>query len=138
MAIVFDSRLEEGFDYIPVDQRGDAEPFSVKIKTIASRDLVKLQDNLLQRDNEDKISLRTGSYNLAACKLAIIGWSNMNDRDGKAIEPEFSRDGKVLDKSLDYLPTKYFDEIANVAISISNDPSMIDLFTEPKVTKTKK
>ena len=129
MAIIYDTKLTEGFDYIPVDQREDKKPFSVKLKPIASRELIKLQDNLLQRDSEDKISLKTGSYNLAACKLAILGWSNITDRAGKEIKPEFSKDGRILDKSLDYLPTKYFDEIANVAISVSNDPSMIAMFT---------
>ena len=57
MAIVYDTKIQEGFKYIPGDQRSDSDPFTVVIKPISSRDLNKLQDNLLQRDAEDKISL---------------------------------------------------------------------------------
>lgn len=133
MAIVYDSRLQEGFAYTPVDQRGDKNPFSVKIKPIASRDLVKLQDNLLQRDMEDKISLKTGTYNLKACKIGIIDWTGMLDKDGAEIKMKKDFDGAISDASLDIIPTRYFDEIAGVIIHVSQDAKAIDMYTEVDV-----
>lgn len=135
MAIIYDSRVQEGFTYTPVDQRGDKNPFSVTIKPIASRDMIKLQDNLLQRDNEDKISLKTGTYNLKACKLGIVNWSGILDKDSVEIQMKKDFDGYISDSSLDIIPTRYFDEIAGVIIHVSQDPKAIDTYLETPAKK---
>lgn len=132
MAIVYDARVQEGFTYTPVDQRGDTDPFTVVIKPISSRDLIKLQDNLLQRDIEDKISLKTGTYNLKACKLGIISWSGIRDADGKEILIKKDFDGLVSDTSLDILPTRYFDELSGVIVHVSQDPKAVNIYTDTK------
>lgn len=128
--LVYNKELVEGFTYIPLDQRGDAEPFKLTIRPISSRDLAKLQDNLLIRDMEDKISMRTGSYNLSVCKLSIIGWENMTDGDAKEIKMLRDADGRISDKMLDILPIRYFDEVAGVAVHVSQDPSSVKYYTD--------
>lgn len=131
MAIIFNKGLKHGFKYIPLDQKGDSEPFYVTIKPIQSRDLIRLQDNVILRDSEDKISMRTGSYNLNVCKLAVVGWGNLVDVDGNQVSIKIGVDGRVLDESLDLIPARYFDEIATVALHVSQDPSAIKQYEEP-------
>lgn len=128
MAIVYDTKIQEGFKYIPGDQRSDSDPFTVVIKPISSRDLIKLQDNLLQRDSEDKISLKTGSYNIKACKLGITSWSGIKDVNGNDLIMKKDLDGLISDASLDMIPTRYFDEISAVVVHVSQDPKAVNIY----------
>ena len=129
MAIVHSKEAAEGFNYIIVSERGEKEPFTVKLKVIDSTELVRLQDGLLLRGNDDSISLKTGSYNVSALRLSITGWNNMLDAKGKQIPMAKKVNGLISDDSLNMIPASLFDEIAGVAIDISNDTSKIQLHT---------
>lgn len=128
MAIVYNKQLTEGFKYIPEDQRDDKKPFSVTIKPIDSVRLVTLEDGLLKRGQDNSLSISTGSYNVSLCKNALIGWDNMTDEKGKALDIDLEATGYISNDSLSNLPTALITEIAGVIAASSQDPSNIQLF----------
>lgn len=130
MAIVFNKELAEGFNYIVESERGDKKPFSVTIQPIDSVRLVTLEDGLLKRDQNNSLSISTGSYNVSLCRNSIIGWDNMNGADGKTIKIQLDPKGYISEASLSMLPTALITEIAGVIASTSQDPSTIQVFTE--------
>lgn len=129
MAIIHNTKHTDGIFYTINSEKGDAKPFKVKLKPIDSIELVKLQDGMLLRSDND-ISLRTGSYNVNVLRLSIVGWENMIDDSKKPIKMELTPNGTISDKSLRMIPSTVFDEIAGVAVAISNDPKTISLFTD--------
>ena len=130
MAIVFNKELAEGFTYIVESERGNKKPFSVIIQPIDSVRLVTLEDGLLKRDQNNSLSISTGSYNVSLCRNSIIGWGNMNGVDGKAINIQLDPKGYISEASLSMLPTALITEVAGVIASTSQDPSTIQVFTE--------
>lgn len=127
MALVYNKQLE-GFDYILQSERGDAKPFTLKLKAIDSIELAKLQDGLLQR-SDNSLSIRTGTYNVSVCRLAIIGWDNLLDDKKKQIKMKTTSAGAIADSSLNMIPADLFEEIASVAVSVSNDPTTLQLLS---------
>ena len=125
MALVYNKQLE-GFDYILQSERGEAKPFTLKLKSIDSIELAKLQDGLLQRA-DNSLSIRTGTYNVSVCRLSIIGWSNLLDDKKKQIAINTTAAGTISDISLNMIPADLFEEIASVAVSVSNDPTTLQL-----------
>ena len=130
MAIVFDKKVEEGFNYIVEDERGQEKPFSVMLKPIDSVRLVTLEDGILKRDTNDSVSLSTGSYNVSLCCNAITGWENILDADGKELEMTRGPNGFISLESLAKIPTAMISEISGVISAVSQDPSTIQVFTE--------
>lgn len=129
MAVIYDKNLE-GFYYTLQDQKGDDNPFKVKLQIIKSQELVKLQDGLLQRGEDDSLSLKTGSFSVAMCKASIIGWSGMLDKDSKDVPCELDPAGRISESCLDMIPAGYFEEIAHVASMTSQDPASIQLYRD--------
>ena len=129
MAITYNPELE-GFYYTLEDQRKDKNPFKVKLKTIPSKDLVKMQDGLLQRTQDDTLSLKTGSYSVTICKASIVDWQGMLDIKGKPVECKLDPSGLISDKCLNMIPANYFEEISNVASLVSQDPANLQLFKD--------
>lgn len=129
MALVFNKDLEEGFEYIPEEQRGEKNPFKVVIKPIDSVRLVTLEDGLLKRSQDNSLSISTGTYNVSLCNNAITGWDGLNDAKGKTIKIDLDPKGYISTASLSKLPTSLITEIAGVIASVSQDPSTIQLFT---------
>jgi hypothetical protein len=129
MALVYNSKLVEGFTYIPESQVNDTNPFSVIIKPIDSVRLVTLEDGLLKRGQDNSLSISTGSYNVSLLRNSITGWSNMSDAKGTAIKMVTDIKGYISTESLSMLPTALITEIANVVAAVSQDPSKIQLFS---------
>jgi len=130
MALVFNKGLSEGFKYIVDSQKGEKKPFAVTIKPIDSVRLVTLEDGLLKRGQDNSLSISTGSYNVSLCKNSIIGWENMEDDKGKAINIKLSVAGFIANESLEMLPTTLLSEIASVIAAVSQDPSSIQMYAE--------
>lgn len=129
MAITY-NQVSEGFWYTPDSQKGEETPFRLKLKTIPSKELVKLQDGLLLRGLNDTISLKTGTYSVSVCKLAILDWEGVLDTDGKSIACVVSKGGMITDESLNVIPAPMFEEISNVVTTVSQDPSTLQLFKD--------
>jgi len=130
MALIFNSQVEEGFDYVPEAQKGEKKPFKVRIVPIPSVVMVKLEDGLLQRSVENELSLKTGSYNVSLCLEAVAGWDNMDDVEGNPIPLVATPKGRISEESLSMLPTGIINEIAGVIASVSQDPASIQIFAE--------
>ncbi len=128
--LVFNSKLVEGFNYTPEDQKGEKKPFSIKVTPIDSVRLVTLEDGLLKRGQDNSLSISTGSFNVSLCRNAITGWTNLNDADGKAIEIQLDPKGYISEHSLAMLPTAMITEIAGVISAVSQDPSQLQLFAD--------
>jgi hypothetical protein len=129
MALVYDKKVVEGFKYIPESQREEKNPFAVTIVPIPSIDLVRLEDGLLQRSQDNHLSIRTGSYNVSLCLAAITGWENMLDANNKQAKIEVSHGGRITEKALSKIPTTLINEIAGVIAVVSADPTQIQLYT---------
>lgn len=129
MAIKYNPLLE-GFWYTPKDQKGTDNPFKVKLQLIKSTELVKLQDGLLQRSANDSISLKTGTYSASVCKASVIDWSGVQDLNDKDISCKLDQSGSISNNSLDCIPAHYFEEISQVASTVSQDPSSLQLFKD--------
>lgn len=130
MAIVFDKKLVEGFNYIVEDERGEKKPFSVIIQPIDSVRLVTLEDGLLKRSQDNSLSISTGSYNISLCRNAITGWGNMLDGGNKEISIELDVKGYITEAALSKLPTSLITEIAGVIAATSQDAGTIQTFTQ--------
>lgn len=127
MALVFNKALEEGFKYIPESQKGEKKPFSVTVQPIDSVRLVTLEDGLLKRDQNNSLSISTGSYNVSLCRNSIIAWEGMQDAEGKDIKIQLDPKGYISNESLSKVPTALITEIANIIAETSQDPSAIQL-----------
>lgn len=131
MAITYNPLLE-GFDYIPLDQRQDPQPFKVTLKTITSKELLRMQDGLLQKTADDALTLKSGTFAVNVCKASIINWDNLLDKTGKQEKIDLDASGTISFDALNKLPIYYFEEIANVVTTVSQDASTLKLFVPEK------
>jgi len=129
MALVYDKKLVEGFDYILESEKQEKKPFTVTVTPIDSVTLVELEDGLLQRDEENSLSFRTGSFNVSLCRRSITSWKNLTGEDGKEIKMEKDEFGFISRDSLKMLPPAVINEIAGVISACSQDPKNIQLFS---------
>lgn len=130
MAITYNNELEDGFVYVPLDQRGEKDPFTVTIKPMESVVQTKLQDGLLLRDDTAGVSIRSGSFNIGVLSNSIIDWSGIVDNTGKPIKIRLDRSGFITEASLNKIPATYFEELAGVSNSVSQDPATLQLFVD--------
>ena len=119
---------QEEYKYIPIQERGAEEPFTVYIKPLGVRQLAKLEDSYVVIKDGDGLALQQGAYNTKALKAGIIRWENLKDADGKEYQVEKNAKGEVLDSTLELLPPTLLTEIANVIVSISKYPEDADKF----------
>lgn len=129
MAITYNPQVE-GFTFTPQSEKGDKAPFKVKLKTIDSSDIVRLQDGFLLRGSDNNISLKTGSYNVQVCLLGIVGWENVKDVKGKDIEITLTPAGTISDESLNRVPPQFFEEFATAIVAVSSDPSKLQFYAD--------
>ena len=122
------NKSEETYEYIPLSERGDEAPFTVKLKRILPRQFTILEDKMAKINKDESISFTTGSFNWEVLKKGVTGWVNMIDEDGKDIKCLKSGAGEVLDNSLNYLPLTIITEIANVLTGISKDPDNAEVY----------
>ena len=120
------------YDFIPVSERGQDEPFTVVLQPLGVRQMAKLEDGyvLIHNDSsaqsQGSISLNQGSYNTRALKAGIVSWRNLKDGAGVDYPARKSGNGEVLDESLNLLPPAVLTEIANVIVAISKYPEDAD------------
>ena len=130
MALVFNNELEDGFEYTPISQREEKAPFKVTLRTLDSVTLTKLQDGLLLRDASAGVSIRSGSYNVSVLENSIVNWDGMNDVKGKPIKITLGSGGTITQASLNKIPAPLFEELAGVVVSVSQDPSTLQVFVD--------
>jgi len=128
--LTFNKALAEGFKYVIESERGEKRPFSISIEPINSVKLMTLEDGLLKRDQNNSLSISTGSFNASLCTNAITGWANMVDEKGKAIPIKLDPAGYITIESLEKVPSTIITEIAGVISSVSQDAANIQIFTD--------
>jgi len=125
MALVINTQKE--FKYIPYSERGGDNPFTVTFKILGVAQLAKLDDGLISVVENEGMSIRRGTYSYRAVKTALVSWENIGDGE-KDIPLIKSGKGEVEDTSLAYIPSSILDEIANVIIACSKNPSLADVY----------
>lgn len=125
MALVISTQKE--FNYIPYSERGGDKPFTVTFKILGVSQLAKLDDGLISVVEGEGMSIRRGTYSYKAVKTALVSWENIGDGD-KDIPLIKNGKGEVEDASLAYIPASILDEIANVIIACSKNPSLADIY----------
>jgi len=116
------------YEFVPLSERGESEPFTVTIKVLPPRQFTILEDKMAKINQDESISFTTGTFNWSVIKKGLVDWDNMLDEDGKQIRAAKNGKGELLDESLDLLPLDIITEIANTIVSISKDPDNADLF----------
>jgi len=139
MAITI-KKTQETYEFTPLSERGEENPFTVTIKRLPPRQFTILEDKMAKINQDESISFTTGTFNWAVLKKGVVDWSNMFDEDEKPIFPAKNGKGELLDESLDLLPLDIITEIANTVVSISKDPDNIDIYLGnfAKISKDKK
>lgn len=125
MAIIINSKQE--FTYTPYSERGTEKPFSVTFKLLGAQQLAKLDDNLIMVVQDEGMSVKRGTYSYKAVKASLVSWSNVEDEKGK-VELVKNSKGEVEDTSLSLIPASMLEEIANVIIACSKNPSNSDVY----------
>ena len=126
MALHITSNLKNNYEYIPVAERGDENPFTVKLRRLSLETLALTKDSSFNINQDQSYSFRVNSQNLTALKHGLIGWKNIYDENEKPIK--FKMDGQIASmESLEYLPVEFRTEIANVILAISNNPANADV-----------
>jgi len=131
MALVHNPQLK-GFDYTPLDQLGEDNPFTLKLKTLTPRALIILQDSIIARDSKGSTIVQSGAYSVGVCLQGIVGWSGIEDTDSKEVKIKLEGAGTISPKSLDSIPHTYYEEIASIIIAVSQDPASVDDLTNSK------
>jgi len=125
MAIHVTSSFKNNYEYTPVSERGEKDPFTVRIKRLDLELLAFTKDSTFNVNQDQSYTLKINSQNLIALKNGLIGWKNISDDNGPI---KFVMDGDVANSTcLEYLPVELRTEIANVILAISNNPSNADL-----------
>jgi hypothetical protein len=130
MAIKCSVTPDKGHKYIPLAERGSENPFTVWIKPLGARDLLELEDMVVQKKAGDVMILASGIFAFRIVQRAIVDWENLIDDSNKQIKPIFSIDGVVSDESLSRLPAAIINEISNIVSHISKDPSQIQILLD--------
>lgn len=144
MALVV-KKSQETYEYVPLTERNEENPFTVIIKRLPPRQFTILEDKMAKINQDESISFTTGTFNWSVIKKGLIDWSNMLDENNKPIYPNKNGTGELLDTTLDLLPMDIISEIANVIVGISKDPDNADIYlgnfkdkTMPTVEETPK
>ncbi len=127
MAIIANKK-ETDYEYIPMSERGEENPFTMKIKRILPRQFSILEDKMAKINSDESISFTTGSFNWEVLKKGSLGWYNLLDENGKEVKCVKNGQGEILDASLDLLPLSIITEVANVIVGISKDPDNADVY----------
>lgn len=122
------NKKQDTYEYVPITERGDKHPFTVKIHRILPRQFTILEDKMAKVNKDESISFTTGTFNWEILKKGVIGWSNLLDEKGVEIAALRNGLGEVLDTSLDLLPLSLITEIANVIVGVSKDPDNASVY----------
>lgn len=127
MAIVINSTPVTGYKYIPQSEKGTKDPFAVWIRPLATRDLLDLEDKMVQRQ-DDNVIIAQGIFSFRVVQQGLVNWENMLDHDDKPIECKPGADNIVPEDVVAFLPADMITEIAGVLNAITRDPSNIQIF----------
>lgn len=130
MALVVKSGAQETLKYVISGERGETKPFTVTLQVIKTRVFAGIEDIITKVNQDQSITINTGTYNYRVAKVGITDWVNMLDEKGKQVKLELNADASVKDESLDMIPTAILGEIADVISTISRNPALIETFVE--------
>lgn len=116
------TNTQDEYEYVPVDQREDAKPFTVKFKVLSLDLQAEAQDTVLNVGNDQRMTMHVNTQNLLALRNGLIGWENITDSTGKTIKFRVVH-GLAATECLEYLPQDLRTEIANIILTVSKDPT---------------
>lgn len=117
-----------GYKYIPQTQKGEANPFTVWVKPLTSKQLMSLEDKVVKRSPESEVTLSAGEFSFNVCKLTVMAWENIEDEKGEPLKLKLNADGTVSDESLCFIPSEIITELANVVSAVSRDKANVQVF----------
>lgn len=120
-------KKQETYSYIPLIERGEENPFTVKIRRLLPKEFTFIEDKMARINADQTISFTTGTYNWEIAKHGIVGWENLLDENNKPIKPVIGSDG-ITDDSLNLLPPEVITEIAGVIVAITKDPDNAEMY----------
>lgn len=128
MAIKINKYPKEGYKFIPESERGEEQPFTAWVKPIGTKNLLELEDSLVQRKGVDSMIFAQNTYEFKLVQLGLVDWDNVFDENGNKIKLQKTPEGIVSEESLNPLPQQIIKELAVVIASITRDPTTIQLF----------
>ena len=128
MAIKITKVPDEGYKYTPKLEEGKDDAFSVWIKPLGTKELMLLEDRMIEKDANGNSYYALNSYSCRCVQKAFVSWENMQDASGKDITPMLNVDGTLSDDSVSCIPTEMITEIASVVSAISKDSSQIQMY----------
>lgn len=126
MAIRINKTPTKGYKYIFTSERDIENPFTVWIKPLQTRDLLDLEDRMVQRQGED-VFIAQGVFSFRVAQQGILAWENINDEKDKALKLSIT-DGLADEDSIANIPADLITEVSSVINAITRDPASIQIF----------
>lgn len=123
MALVVQPVPKGGHKFIPLSQKGEDKPFTVYLNPLDSRDILKLEDEVVVKKGDDTVFLASGAYAFKVVQKTLQAWENITDADGKDLTLVKTLDGEASVESVGMIPSNIITEISNAISAISRDPS---------------
>jgi len=128
MALVVNSAPQGGHKFIPTSQKGEDKPFTVFLKPLDSRDLLKLEDEVVVKKGEDTVFLASGSYSFKVVQKTLQSWANILDDSGEEYILRKDINGEASVESVGLIPAELVTEISNAISAISRDPAAFQIY----------
>lgn len=128
--LVYNPNLE-GYFYTPKSQKGKGikKPFRVKLRVLSVEEQAELQDILITR-TATEVKSNYGMHFVQSCLKGIIGWENMEDKEGNEIKMPSTVLGRINTDGLNMIPYQMIEEIGTVITSVSDDPKNLEVFAD--------
>ena len=126
MAIRINKTPTKGYKYIFQSEREVENPFTVWIKPLQTRDLLDLEDRMVQRQGED-VFIAQGVFSFRVAQQGILAWENINDEKDKALKLSIT-DSLADEDSIANIPADLITEVSSVINAITRDPASIQIF----------
>lgn len=128
--LVYNPNLE-GYYYTPKSEKGKGikKPFRVKLRVLSVEEQAELQDILITR-TATEVKSNYGMHFVQSCLKGIIGWENMEDKDGNEIKMSTTVLGRINTDALNMIPYQMIEEIGTVITSVSDDPKNLTVFAD--------
>lgn len=131
MAIRVSKTPTKGYKYILQSERGTENPFALWIKPLQTRDLLDLEDRMVQRQGEE-VYIAQGIFSFRVAQQGILNWENMLDANDKPIDFDVLEGEVVNEDLIANIPADMITEVAGVINAITRDPSSIQIFFPPE------
>jgi len=128
MALVVNSAPQGGHKFIPSSQKGEEKPFTVYLKPLDSRDLLKLEDEVVIKKGDDTVFLASGSYAFKVVQKTLQSWENIVDDNGEPYVLSRDVNGEASLESVGLIPAEMITEISNAISAISRDPAAFQIY----------